>query len=56
MNVIKHRVYRMEFDVWEATQNNAEAQIDKLLLAAKDMTHCGNIKITLVSEEREWKI
>lgn len=53
MNVINHRKYTLEFDVWEATQTAAEAEIDLLILAIKNsMSHCGNVKLTVVSEVR----
>lgn len=53
MNVIRHRTYTLEFDVWEQTQKLADAEIDKVILHIKGgMGHCGNVKLTLVSEER----
>lgn len=54
MNVINHRTYTLEFDVWEATQKEAEIEIDKVILTIKgSMSHCGNVKLTLSSEVRQ---
>lgn len=54
MNIIKHRTYTLEFDVWEATQKAAEVEIDALILAiTKSMSHCGNVKLSIVNEERQ---
>ncbi len=54
MNIIKRRRYLLEFDVWEATQKLAEVEIDKLILSMKtDMGHCGNVKLTILTEDRQ---
>lgn len=54
MNVINHRTYTLEFDVWEATQKQAEIEIDQIIGSIKNsMTHCGNVKLTMISEERQ---
>lgn len=56
MNVINHRTYTLEFDVWEATQKVTEVEIDHLIFVIKNqMGHCGNVKLTLVSEARHEK-
>lgn len=54
MNVIHHRVYTLECDVWEATQKQAQAEIDQVVLAIKaQLSHCGHVKLTLTSEARQ---
>lgn len=51
MNIITHKKYLLEMDIWEALQKPAEAEVDQIILAIRqNMTHCGNVKLTIVSE------
>jgi len=52
MNIIKHRKYIVEFDVWEAQQITAEAEFDTVLAVLKGSSHLGNVRVHLESEER----
>lgn len=53
MNIIRHRVYQIEFDVWEPHQTVVDAEMDKVIKQMKEnLNHVGTLKLTLVSEER----
>lgn len=52
MNVITHKRYLLEFDVWESTQKDAEKEIDNVINTIRhEMSHCGNVKLTIISEQ-----
>lgn len=54
MNIVKHRVYKLELDIWEPLQPDAEREIDALIGFIKArLRHSGNVKITLESEARQ---
>ena len=53
MNIIRHRKYEIEFDVWEPHQRVCDAEMDAVVKHMKEqLGHTGNLKITLVSEDR----
>lgn len=55
MNIIKHRKYILEYDTWEPFQKSADADMDVLISALKTkklLPSCGNVKLTMNSEER----
>ncbi len=53
MNIIKHRKYAIEFDVWEATEKLAQQEIDSILqFLVQNSKHLGHLKFRLESEER----
>jgi hypothetical protein len=53
MNVIKHRRYVIEFDVWEPTEKQAQKEIDAAILyITQHSTHLGHLKVRLEHEER----
>lgn len=53
MNIVRHRVYKLEFDVWEPMDKPAQAEIDAIIyFATRHSSHLGNLRITPVSEER----
>lgn len=52
---VYHRVYRLEFDAWDPRRIAVEDQISKLIedIHRRVILHdAGNVKLTLVSEER----
>ena len=52
MNVIKHRTYKLELDVWEPIQKEAEKELDKLFKeVGTTLTHCGKVRLRLESED-----
>lgn len=54
MNVIKHRIYRLELDVWEPLEKRADEEIDGLIKHINSgLHHCAHVKMTKVSEERQ---
>lgn len=53
MNIVRHRIYQIELDVWEPLQKLAELEIDEVFRKLRGLLlHSGNVRITLVSEER----
>ncbi len=53
MNIIKHRKYVIEFDVWEPKEKESQAEIDSFLqFLIKNSSHLGHLKFRLESEER----
>ncbi len=55
MNEIYHRRYLIEFDSWEPQRLLVDEEFDHLLSDIKTkkiLPHAGNVKITLVAEDR----
>jgi hypothetical protein len=53
MNIIKHRKYVIEFDVWEATEKLAQTEVDEIMqYLIRHGSHLGHLKFRLESEER----
>lgn len=53
MNVVRHRVYKLEFDVWEPLDKKAQIEIDEIIrFAINHSSHLGNVRFGSVSEER----
>lgn len=54
MNIVKHRVYKLEFDVWEPTEKAAQQEINAITqFIAEHSSHCGRLRFRLESEERQ---
>jgi len=54
MNIVKHRVYKLEFDVWEPTEGKAQIEIDAILqYVIHHSSHMGNLRFRMESEERQ---
>lgn len=55
MNIIKHHVYRLEFDTWEPFEKKTIEQLGHLVYDLKNkevLASAGNVRLIQVSEER----
>lgn len=53
MQVITHRIYTLELDVWEPLEEQVEKEIDSAIGAIKTyLSHAGNVKVTKTLEVR----
>lgn len=52
MNRARHKVYKLEFDVWEPLSRASEREMELVVQFIKNNTsHCGNVRIYNESEE-----
>lgn len=53
MNIVRHRVYKLEFDVWEPMEKDAQKEIDAIIyFAVHQSSHLGNLRVRPESDER----